>query len=62
MALICRNFNGHYLCFPGCRFILVLLREGLYDVSLSDDKWVDIIDAFNTTSRHLDDILNIKNV
>ena len=27
---------------------------------LSDDKQVDIIDAFNTTSRYLDDILNIK--
>ena len=27
---------------------------------LSDDKQADIIDAFNTTSRYLDDILNIK--
>ena len=31
-------------------------------VSLSDDKQADIIDAFNTTSRYLDDILNINNV
>ena len=31
-------------------------------ISLSDDKQADIIDAFNTTSRHLDDILNINNV
>ena len=30
-------------------------------VSLSDDKQTDIIDAFNTTSRYLDDILNINN-
>ena len=29
---------------------------------LSDDKQADIIDAFNTTSRYLDDILNIDNV
>ena len=29
---------------------------------LSDDKQADIIDAFNTTSRYLDDILNINNV
>ena len=29
-------------------------------VSLSDDKQADIIDAFNTTSRYLDDILNIN--
>ena len=31
-------------------------------VSLSDDKQADVIDAFNTTSRYLDDILNINNV
>ena len=31
-------------------------------MSLSDDKQADIIDAFNTTSRNLDDILNIYNV
>ena len=29
---------------------------------LSDDKQADIIDAFYTTSRYLDDILNINNV
>ena len=31
-------------------------------MSLSDDKQADDIDAFNTTSRYLDDILNINNV
>ena len=31
-------------------------------VSLSDDKQADIIDACNTPSRYLDDILNINNV
>ena len=32
-------------------------------MSLSNDKQTDvIIDAFNTTSRYLDDILNIDNV
>ena len=31
-------------------------------MSLSDDKQADVIDAFNTTSRYLDDILNIYNV
>ena len=31
-------------------------------MSLSDDKQADIIGAFNTTSRYLDDILNINNV
>ena len=29
-------------------------------MSLSDDKQADIIMAFNTTSRYLDDILNIN--
>ena len=28
-------------------------------MSLSDDKQADVIDAFNTTSSYLDDILNI---
>ena len=31
-------------------------------MSLSDDKQADIIDAFNITSRYLDNILNINNV
>ena len=31
-------------------------------MSLSDDKQADVIDAFDTTSRYLDDILNINNV
>ena len=31
-------------------------------MSLTDDKQADVIDAFNTTSRYLDDTLNINNV
>ena len=31
-------------------------------MSLSDDQQADVIDAFNTTSRYLDDIVNINNV
>ena len=31
-------------------------------MSLSDNKQADVIDAFNTTSRYLDDFLNINNV
>ena len=31
-------------------------------MSLSDDKQADIIDAFNATSRYLDDILNSNNI
>ena len=29
-------------------------------MSLSDDKQADVINAFNTTFRYLDDILNIN--
>ena len=31
-------------------------------MSLSDDRQADINDAFNTSSRYLDDIFNINNV
>ena len=31
-------------------------------MSLSDDKQADLIDDLNTTSRYLDDILNITSV
>ena len=31
-------------------------------MSLSDDKQADVIDAFTTISRYLNDILNINNV
>ena len=31
-------------------------------MSLFDDKQADVVDAFGTTSRYLDDILNINNV
>ena len=31
-------------------------------MSFSDDKQADVIDAFNSTSRYSDDILNINNV
>ena len=31
-------------------------------MSLSNDKQANVMDAFNTISRYLDDILNINNV
>ena len=31
-------------------------------MSLSDDKQADIIEAFNTTSRYLDEILKINKI
>ena len=40
--------------------IFLFCYEKDFMMSLSDNKQVDFIDAFNTTSRYLDDILNIN--
>ena len=42
--------------------LFLVCYERDFMTSLSDDKQADIIDVFNTTSRYLDDILNINNV
>ena len=47
--------------FPDHTYLLFLLWEE-FMMSLSGDKQADIIDAFKTTSRYLNDILNIKSV
>ena len=39
-----------------------LKRKAKLKMSLSDVKQADVIDASNTTSSYLDDILNINNV
>ena len=49
-------------CAPLIADLFLLCYEGDFMMCLSDDKQADIIDAFNTTSRCLDDILNINNV
>ena len=41
-------------------FLFCYARD--FMMSLSDDKQADVIDAFDTTARYLDDILNINNV
>ena len=40
----------------------LFLVERYFMMSLSGDKQADVIDAFNTTPRYWDDILNIYNV
>ena len=40
--------------------LFLFCYESDFMMSLSDDKQADIIDAFNTTSRYLNDILNIN--
>ena len=42
--------------------LFLFCYERDFMMSLSDDKQADVIDAFNTTSRYLDDIININNV
>ena len=49
-------------CAPLVADLFLFCYERDFMMSLSDDKQADIIDAFNTTSRYLDDILNIDNV
>ena len=49
-------------CAPLIANLFLFCHERDSLMSLSDDKMADIIDAFNTTSRYLDAILNINNV
>ena len=48
-------------CAPLVSDLFLFCYEMDFMMSLSDDKQADVIDAFNTTSRYLDDILNIDN-
>ena len=49
-------------CAPLVADLFLFCYEKDVMMSLSDDKQADVIDAFNTTSRYLEDILNINNV
>ena len=49
-------------CAPVVADFFLFCYERDFMMSPSDDKQADVIDAFNTTSRYLDDILNINNV
>ena len=60
MALSVRELRTAVREWACCLFLFCYERD--FKMSLSDDKQADVIDAFNTTSRYLDDILNINNV
>ena len=47
-------------CAPLVADLFLFCYERDFMMSLSDDKQADIIMAFNTTSRYLDDILNVN--
>ena len=49
-------------CAPLVADLFLFCYERGFMMSLSDDKQADVIDAFNTTSRYLDDILNTNNI
>ena len=49
-------------CAPLVADLFLFCYERDFMMSPSDDKQAGIIDAFNTTSRYFDDILNINNV
>ena len=49
-------------CGPLIADLFPFCYERDFMMSLSDDKQADVIDAFNNTSRYVDDILNINNV
>ena len=49
-------------CAPLVSDLFLRCYQRDFMMSLSDDKQADVIDAFNTTSRYLDDILSINNV
>ena len=49
-------------CAPLVADLFLFCYERDFMMSLSDNKQADFIDAFNTSSRYLDDISNINNV
>ena len=49
-------------CAPLVADLFLFCYERDFMMALSDNKQTDVIDAFNTTSRYLDDILNINYV
>ena len=50
------------ICAPLVADLFLFCYERDFMMPLSDDKQADVIDAFHTTSRYLDDTLNIDNV
>ena len=49
-------------CAPLVADLFLFCYERDFILSLSDDRKADVIDAFSTTSRYLDDISNINYV
>ena len=54
-----QNFGTN--CAPLVADLLLFWFKRDFMLSLSDNNQADIIEAFNSTSRYLDDLLNIDN-
>ena len=54
-----QNFGAN--CAPLVEGLFLFCYERDFMLSLSDNNQTDIIEAFNSTSRYLDDLLNIDN-
>ena len=48
-------------CAPFVADLFLFCYERSFMLSLSDDNQSEVIEAFNSTSRYLDDLLNIDN-
>ena len=48
-------------CDPLVADLFLFCNERDFMLSLSKDNQSDVIEAFNSTSRHLDDLLNVDN-
>ena len=48
-------------CTPLVADLFLFCYKKYFMMSLSDDTQADVIEAFNSTSRYLDDLLNIDN-
>ena len=49
-------------CAPLAADLFLFCYERDFMLSLSDDNQSEVIEAFNSTSRYLDDLLNIDNI
>ena len=52
---------GSTICAPLVAYLFLFCYERDFMTSLSDDNKADIIEAFNSTSRYLNELLNIDN-
>ena len=48
-------------CAPLVAELFLFGHKRYFMLSLSDNNQADVVDAFNSTSRYLDDLLNIDN-